>query len=195
MNQVHLQLTSKRADTPAVARETAVCGRRLPSETCACSPTVRFRRSAGAGVEVAGIVLQIAAPKCAICWATYAGLVNASWFAAENVNPLWLACATLTLILSLAAGLQRALQTRRFTALLGTTVAWVLLVAGWLTDIAPVRCAGFGLLSTSYAIGLWFDCKSCAPASGASNASFQVCRMTLPEEVERPLSDPFLPVS
>jgi hypothetical protein len=100
---------------------------------------------------VSGIVLQIAAPKCAICWTTYAGLVNASWFAAETVNPLWLTFATLTLILSLIVGVQRALQTRRIAPIMGIATAWVLLVAGWFVGMSPVRYAGFTLLFVCYA--------------------------------------------
>lgn len=152
VNLGRLPSITRPADPLAMEREKAICGEASAPEACACFPAMRLRRGAEAGVKVASIVLQIGAPKCAICWTTYAGLINAGWFVARNANPLWLAFATLTLILSLAAGLQRALQTRRYVALLGTTVAWVLLVAGWLTDVPPVRYAGFALLSVSYAI-------------------------------------------
>jgi len=122
---------------------------------CTCVLEGRLRRVAGAGIKVAGIVLQIGAPKCAICWTTYAGLINAGWFAVQSANPFWLAFATLTSIMSLVAGLQRALKTRRYAGFLGTTLAWALLVAGWLLDLALVRYAGFALLLISYATGLF----------------------------------------
>jgi hypothetical protein len=151
VNRVLLPSTSKQADTPAVAPAAVSRGRALASEVCACSRTVRSTGGARAVVDVSGIVLQIAAPKCAICWTTYAGLVNASWFAAETVNPLWLTFATLTLILSLIVGLQRALQTRRIAPIMGIATAWVLLVAGWFVGMSPVRHAGFALLFVCYA--------------------------------------------
>jgi hypothetical protein len=130
----------------------AVCRCAPASEARACASDSRLRRIAETGIKVAGIVFQIGAPKCAVCWTTYAGLINAGWFSVESANPLWLALATLTLIVSLAAGLRRALQTGRYVALLGTTAAWVLLVAGWFMDLPPVRYAGFALLLISYAI-------------------------------------------
>ena len=131
--------------------ESASQGRALASEACACWRTVRSRRGVRAVAEVSGIVLQIAAPKCAICWTTYAGLVNASWFVAETVNPVWLTFATLTLILSLGVGVRRAWQTRRIAPIMGTATAWVLLVVGWFADVSPVRYAGFALLLVCYA--------------------------------------------
>ena len=152
MSRVLLPSTSKQADTPAVAPAAVSQGRALASEACVCSRTVRSLRGARTVVEISGIALQIAAPKCAICWTTYAGLVNASWFAVETVNPLWLTFATLTLILSLIVGVQRALQTRRIAPIMGIATAWVLLLAGWFADVSPVRYAGFALLSICYAI-------------------------------------------
>jgi hypothetical protein len=47
------------------------------------------------------------------------------------------------------------LKTRRYAGFLGTTLAWALLVAGWLLDLALVRYAGFALLLISYATGLF----------------------------------------
>jgi hypothetical protein len=124
---------------------------------CRCAPVSeaqasdsRLRRIVETGIKVCGVTLQIGAPKCAVCWTTYAGLFNAGWFAAKSASPLWLAFATLTLIVSLAAGLQRALQTRRYVALLATTVAWILLVAGWFAGLPAIRYAGFALLSISF---------------------------------------------
>jgi hypothetical protein len=121
-----------------------------------------LRRIAEAGIKVAGIALQIGAPKCAICWSTYAGLINAGWSAAQSANPLWLAFAALTMMISLAAGLRRALETHRYVALLATTVAWILLVAGWFTGLPLVKYAGFALFSISYAIDR-FGRKTGAP--------------------------------
>jgi hypothetical protein len=40
----------------------------------AVRPASRLRWGAEAGVKVAGIVLQIGAPKCAVCWTTYVRL-------------------------------------------------------------------------------------------------------------------------
>jgi hypothetical protein len=128
----------------------AVCRCAPVSEARACASDSPLRRIAETGINVCGVILQIGAPKCAVCWTTYAGLINVGWFAAESANPLWLAFGTLTLIISLAAGLQRALQTRRYVALLATTVAWILLVAGWFTGLQAIRYAGFALLSISF---------------------------------------------
>lgn len=129
----------------------AVCRCAPVSEARACAASdSRLRRLAETGIKVCGVALQIGAPKCAVCWTTYAGLINVGWFAAESANPLWLAFATLTLIISLAAGLQKALRARRYVALLATTVAWILLVAGWFTGLQAVRYAGFALLLISF---------------------------------------------
>src|ERR1700738_2386410 len=98
---------SKPADAPMMESTTGVCSCARVSEERACASDSRLRRIAESGIKC-GVVLQIGAPKCAVCWTTYAGLINVGWLAAESANPLWLAFATLTLIISLAAGLQRA---------------------------------------------------------------------------------------
>jgi hypothetical protein len=149
----------------------AVCCCAPVSEARACAADSRLRRIAETGVKVCGVILQIGAPKCAVCWTTYAGLFNAGWFAAENASPLWLALATLTLIVSLAAGLQRALQTRRYVALLATTVAWILLVAGWFTGLPAIRYAGFALLSISFVSDRFARRISCASKTTSGRGS------------------------
>jgi len=137
----------------AADRAERVCG-------CGCAPrsriragaaSTRFRRGAEAGIKAAGIVLQIAAPKCAICWTTYAGLLNASWFAVTNFNPLWFASSALVSILTLTVALQKTWRTRRYGTVLCATVAWLLFIAGWCIDLPPVRYAGIALLSMSFA--------------------------------------------
>jgi hypothetical protein len=41
---------------------------------CICRTDRPLRQTAITGVKLAGIVLQIGVPKCAICWTSYAGL-------------------------------------------------------------------------------------------------------------------------
>jgi hypothetical protein len=139
----------------AANRDESVCGCGSGSgsgpEIRAGAVSARVRRGAEAGIKAAGIVLQIGAPKCAICWTTYAGLLNASWFAVTNVNPLWLATSALVSILTLSVALRRTWQTRRYATVLCATVAWLLLIAGWCIDVPPVRYAGIALLSISFA--------------------------------------------
>jgi len=109
------------------------------------------RRCAEACVKVAGIVLQIGAPKCAVCWTTYAGLVNAGWFAATRLNPVWLTSSIVISMLTLAIMFRQALRARAYVTVLGAAVAWLLLIAGWFVDFPIARYAGLTLLLISFA--------------------------------------------
>ncbi len=138
--------TTRPADAQAVDRTT--CGR----ECCPSSgldagmSSIRVRPGIEAVSRFASVGLQVFAPKCALCWTTYAGLVNASWFVATNVHPVWASLAALTSTLSVCVSLRAARRTRHHQAWLWTTAAWSCLVVGWLLDCLPVRYLGFGLL-------------------------------------------------
>jgi hypothetical protein len=110
----------------------------------------RVRRCAEACVKVAGMVLQIGAPKCALCWTTYAGLVNAGWFAATRLNPVWLTSSILISMLTLAIMFRQAFRARAYVTVLGAALAWLLLIVGWLVDFPTVRYTGLILLLISF---------------------------------------------
>jgi hypothetical protein len=57
-------------------REKTICGCAYRFGARPCATAIRLRRGAEAGVKMAGIVLHIGAPKRAICWITYVGLLN-----------------------------------------------------------------------------------------------------------------------
>ncbi|RQS16011.1 hypothetical protein DIE07_00485 [Burkholderia sp. Bp9002] len=107
----------------------------------------RWRRWLAASVNTIGVVLQIGAPKCAICWTTYAGLLNAGWFAATQFSPLWFATSLLTILVTLYVTVRDALRTRRCAAAGCAVLAWLLLIAGWFAGASAVRIAGFALLA------------------------------------------------
>lgn len=116
----------------------------------ACMPPIRMRPGIGTAARLAAVGLQIFAPKCALCWTAYAGLVNASWFVATNIHPIWASLAALSSTLAVCISLLAARRTRRYRAWLWTAASWSLLIAGWLLDCFPVRCLGFGLLAASF---------------------------------------------
>ncbi|WP_232515159.1 hypothetical protein [Burkholderia ambifaria] len=111
----------------------------------------RWRRWLAASVNAIGVALQIAAPKCAICWTTYAGLLNAGWFAATQLSPLWFAASLLTILVTLYVTVRDAWRTRRCAAAGCTVLAWLLLIAGWFVGLSAIRIAGFALLSAAAA--------------------------------------------
>ena len=117
----------------------------------ACMPPIRMRPGIESAAKLAAVGLQIFAPKCALCWTTYAGLFTAGWFVATNIHPVWASLAALSSTLALCISLLAARRTRRYRAWLWTAASWSFLIAGWLLDSLPVRCLGFGLLAASFA--------------------------------------------
>jgi hypothetical protein len=77
--------------------------------------------------------------------------VNAGWFAATRLNPVWLTSSILISMLTLAIMFRQALRARAYVTVLGAAVAWLLLIAGWLVDFPFVRYAGLILLLISFA--------------------------------------------
>jgi hypothetical protein len=128
------------------ARESATATPASAVAPCDCARRTPMRRHAEAAAKAAGIALQLAAPKCAICWTTYAGLLNASWFSVTSANPKWLALSMLSITLALMLAIRTAWRTQRSTPLACAAAAWLLVVAGWLSDMAPLKYAGLALL-------------------------------------------------
>jgi hypothetical protein len=125
---------------------------RVASSAMRASPfAAHVRRCSEAGVKVIDMVLQIGAPKCAVCWTTYGGLVNAGWFAATRLNPVWFTSSILISMLILAIMFRKALRARAYGTVLCAAAAWLLLMAGWFMDFPLVRYAGLTLLLISFA--------------------------------------------
>jgi hypothetical protein len=112
--------------------------------------TVRGRTVDGA--KFLGTLLQLGAPKCAICWTSFAGLWNAGWFVARTTNPWWLFFACMTAAVSLGAGFISAWRRRRYAAFALAAGAWLLLACSWLLGATFTRYAGVAFLMTSIAI-------------------------------------------
>lgn len=115
-----------------------------------CWSAIRGRVADGG--KVFGLLLQLGAPKCAICWTSYAGLLNAGWFVARTTNPWWLFLAGLMAAVSLGAGFRRARRRRQYTPLALAAAAWLLLACGWLLGASFARYAGAAVLMTSMGI-------------------------------------------
>lgn len=139
--------TTRPADAQAADR--ARCGCQcVPARVLnARMPSIRVRPGLETAARLAAVGLQIFAPKCALCWTTYAGLFDAGWFVATNVHPIWASLAALSSALAVGISLLAARRTRRYRAGLWTAASWSFLTAGWLLDSLPVRCLGFGLLA------------------------------------------------
>jgi hypothetical protein len=116
----------------------------------ACTPPIRTWPGIETAARLAAVGLQIFAPKCALCWTTYAGLFNAGWFVATNIHPVWASLAALSSTLALCISLLAARRTRRYRAWLWTAASWSFLIGGWLLDCLPVRCLGFALLAARF---------------------------------------------
>lgn len=119
-----------------------------------CLSTARSRTVDGA--KLLGTLLQLCAPKCAICWSSVAGLWNAwnaGWFVAQTTHPWWICLASLAALVSSGAGFINAYRHRRYTAFALATVAWLLLACSWLVGTSFIRYAGAGLMLASIVIG------------------------------------------
>jgi hypothetical protein len=142
--------TTRPADAQAADRAKCGCECVAAPGLDACKPPIRMRPGIETAARLAAIGLQIFAPKCALCWTTYAGLFNAGWFVATNIHPIWASLAALSSTLALCISLLAARRTRRYRAWLWTAASWSFLITGWLLDCLPVRCLGFGLLAARF---------------------------------------------
>jgi hypothetical protein len=104
------------------------------------------------GAKLVGTLLQLAAPKCVICWTSIAGLWNAGWFVARTTNPWWLFLASAAAAVSLGAGFISACRRRQFAAFALAVLAWLLLASSWILGTDFTRYAGIAVLLTSIAI-------------------------------------------
>ncbi|MFX1676396.1 hypothetical protein PWR63_29775 [Paraburkholderia sp. A2WS-5] len=101
------------------------------------------------------LALQIVAPKCAICWTTYAGLFGASWFAATRYNPVWFAATLGAAAVVLTLAWHETRRTRQYAAALASLPGWVLLLFGAFVGFASVRWAGVLWLGFVAALSHW----------------------------------------
>ena len=99
----------------------------------------RLWRGSVAGLKAAGAIMQIIAPKCALCWNTYMGLANSTWGAAAQLHPAWLLSSIWLSTLTIAVMLLPALRAGRYGPAACATAAYLLLVAGWLVDDVGVH--------------------------------------------------------
>ncbi|RAR50758.1 hypothetical protein C7401_14074 [Paraburkholderia unamae] len=127
---------------------------------CACRRGAR-REALGAprivsrALRLAFFALQIAAPKCAICWTTYAGLFGASWFAATRDNGLWFGTALSLMFVAAFLSWREARRTRRFAAACASLPGWLLMLAGAFVGIDCIRWAGVAWLGVALALSRW----------------------------------------
>jgi hypothetical protein len=164
-----LPVSTTRPVDPRAAERARCGGEGAPAAgLAACTPPIRVRHGIGAAARFAAVGLQIFAPKCALCWTTYAGLFNAGWFVATNLHPIWSSLAALTSTLAVCISLLAARRTRRYRAWLWAAASWSFLIAGWLLDSLPVRCLGFGLLAARFTYaGLTRRARACVSGVAA----------------------------
>lgn len=94
------------------------------------------------GLRIAVLALQIMAPKCAVCWTSYAGLLGASWFAASRYNPGWYAAALCVTAMSLWLAWREARRTRHYVAACAIVPGWLLMLVGAFIGIDGIRWSG-----------------------------------------------------
>ena len=104
-----------------------------------------------ASIKAAGAILQLFAPKCAVCWSSYLGLASSTLAAAVRLNPVWSLSSLAISALTLAIMLLQAVRGRRYGAASLAAVAYLLLICGWLADIPPMQDVGLILLMTAFA--------------------------------------------
>jgi hypothetical protein len=104
-----------------------------------------------ASIKAAGAVLQLIAPKCAVCWSSYLGLVSSTLAAAVRLNPVWSLSSLAISTLTLAIMLLQAVRGRRYGPASLAAVAYLLLTSGWLADIPLMRGVGLILLMSAFA--------------------------------------------
>ena len=98
------------------------------------------------GTDAATVVLQLLAPKCAICWTTYAGLINAGWLTVSTAKPDWLVLSVISWLAAMSISAYDAWRTRRIWPVLVAAAAWLLLTAGWLANEPALRYTGITVL-------------------------------------------------
>jgi hypothetical protein len=104
-----------------------------------------------ASIKAAGLVLQLIAPKCAVCWSSYLGLASSTLAAALRLNPAWSFSSLAISSLTLAIMLLQAVRGRRYGPASLAAVAYLLLTSGWLADLPPVQDGGLILLMAAFA--------------------------------------------
>ena len=114
---------------------------------CLAAPRVVSR---GLGLTV--FALQIVAPKCAICWTTYAGLFGASWFAATRYNPLWFTATLCATIVVLSLTWREARRAHQYAAACAILPGWLLMLSGAFVGVAWVRWVGVSWLGIVMAL-------------------------------------------
>jgi hypothetical protein len=117
---------------------------------------------AARGLQLAAIALQVAAPKCAVCWTTYAGLLDASWFAATRFNPVWFAAMLCIALLMFVMHVHSAWRTRRYGIALLTLSGWGLVIGGSLIGVIAIRVAGVAILGGALIGPRWRAWAVCA---------------------------------
>jgi hypothetical protein len=126
-----------------------------------------LRRGSVASLKAAGAIMQIIAPKCALCWSTYVGLANSTWAATAQLHPTWLLWSIWLSALTIAVMLLQALKAGRYGPVACAAAAYLLLAAGWLLDVSAARYGGFGLLAIAFATeGSAFQNKCTRPRPG-----------------------------
>ena len=118
------------------------------SEASRCCRDVNARLTSAirTGTDTVTVILQLLAPKCAICWSTYAGLLNAGWLTLTTAKPHWLVFSLVSCLLAMSLSIRDAWRTRRVWPLVATVTAWLLFGAGWFTNEPSLRYAGFTVL-------------------------------------------------
>lgn len=136
-------------------------------------PPDSTRQRAKISTSAAMLMLQIAAPKCALCWSTYAGLINASWFVMTALNPAWTILMALTATVSIGVSLSNAWRTKCYASLLLTCVAWSCLIVSWMIGSAWIAYTGIALLLCFCARGIWQTRSSNTTAARKTRAPFR----------------------
>lgn len=98
------------------------------------------------------LALQIVAPKCAICWTTYAGLFGASWFAATRYNPVWFVATLCAAIVLLTLAWREARRAHHYAAVCAILTGWLLMFFGAFVGVPWVRWAGVSWLGIVMAL-------------------------------------------
>lgn len=98
------------------------------------------------GTDAVSVTIQIFAPKCTICWTTYAGLLNAGWLTLTTTEPHWLVLLLLSYPAAMLLSILDAWHTRRVWPVAATSIAWLLLVASWFANEPSLRYAGLAIL-------------------------------------------------
>jgi hypothetical protein len=116
------------------------------ASTCCANANSRLASGLRTGTDSATVILQLLAPKCAICWSTYAGLLNAGWLTVTTTKPHWFVLSLISCLGAMSISGWDAWRARRVWPVLAAVAAWILLTAGWFADEPSLRYAGFTVL-------------------------------------------------